>query len=644
MLTASRRSLLRRTRDVLLARWGLLDWLRLLWCSFVLWYEFGSFHYALSTCTWPDHVLPSVCSPERPAHVLLIADPQVRDSSTSGLGLFTFRHYLVDLALKRNWHFASQKSPDVVIFLGDILASWRLIRTDQEYERNFNKFKKIFRFDPGVTSYYVPGNNDVGLNVEPAAARQARQRFTSHFGSLNQRVILRNHTLVMLDAAGLVEEDYMRAAKYIDYEHWSPIPNGPVEFVRSLQNEAETRPTVLFTHIPLHRPDRASCGPLREKGTIHRGVGPGYQSTLGKKTTAFLLQTLQPSMVFSADDKDYCDYLHVPPKSLDTEGANASQVNITPNNVREVTLKAFSPSSGIRYPGFQLLSLTNSLEANTHALADKACFLPAYISVYSWRYAPLFLLTTLALILLRLRKSRAPYLPMHARRNGFRKSFSIHTLPPDASWVQGPHPPTPISPDWFPHTPGFVSPHAQRSPRASFSPTDELPRSLRTPVPGPIEGKGGDAECSVVSTPGTPTFRATTHSRANSGISLSPALFPPRTIVIDATEADEHHDEFACGRHDPRRLSRAERGFDEDVEVDTASKLGFTFDLGGQRRRVSFEALLPQWAARMRLPAGACGLRKAGSKRAFALRVAMDLVYISWPAVLLWSVFAWRLR
>ena len=39
----------------------------------------------------------------------------------------------------------------------------------------------------------------------------------------------------MLDAPGLVEEDYIRAAKYIEYEHWTPKLHGPVEFVRSLK-------------------------------------------------------------------------------------------------------------------------------------------------------------------------------------------------------------------------------------------------------------------------------------------------------------------------------------------------------------------------------------------------------------------------
>nr|VWO95838.1 Para aminobenzoic acid synthetase [Ganoderma boninense] len=166
------------------------------------------------------------------------------------------------------------------------------------YERNYAKFQGIFRLDHRIPAYFVPGNNDVGLNIDPAVARQARQRFTTHFGPLNQKIRFQNHTLVMLDAAGLVEEDYLRASKYIEYEDWTPVPHGPVEFVHSLREEDEGQPTVLFTHIPLHRPDTASCGSLREKGTIRRGVGPSYQNMLHKKTTAFLLQSITPEIVF----------------------------------------------------------------------------------------------------------------------------------------------------------------------------------------------------------------------------------------------------------------------------------------------------------------------------------------------------------
>ncbi|KAI0633369.1 hypothetical protein C8Q77DRAFT_1114586 [Trametes polyzona] len=652
MLTAFRRSLLRRTRDLLLARWGLLDWLRLLWCSVVLWYELGSFHSALRSCSWPDAALPA--HQERPAHVLLVADPQVRDPvASSRLGLSAYRQFVVDLALKRNWHFASRTRPDVVVFLGDLLASWRLIKSDEEYERNLHRFKSIFHLPSSVTSFYVPGNNDVGLNIEPAFARQARHRFTTHFGPLNQAVVLRNHTLVMLDAAGLAEEDYQRAAKYTDFEHWSAIPHGPVEFVRSLQSEGINQPKILFTHIPLHRPDSASCGPLREKGNIHRGVGPGYQNTLGKKTTTFLFQTIHPSLVFSADDKDYCEYTHVPPKLVGTEDAMRTN-DVSAPTVREVTLKAFAPTNGLRYPGFQLLSLASPIEPQTGlpAHADRPCFFPDYTRVYSSRYPPLLFVTIITLIILRLRKSRASSLPLHARRNAFRKTFSIHTLPPDAPWLNLPHPPTPFTQDWgFPSL-GFVSPRSPHSPRESFSPTDELPRSIRTPVPGDI--KRSDSHLGS-GTPSTPTFRATTHTRDDglaNGAGL--AALPPRLVVFDADGAahDEHeHDEFARGLHDPRRLTRAARGFDADPDVDAvdreASLLDFTFTFGGHRRRVSVANIVPAWARRLSLRDWELGRfmsMRRGGKRAFARRVGLDFWYIAWPAVLLWTLCAWGLQ
>jgi hypothetical protein len=60
----------------------------------------------------------------------------------------------------------------------------------------------------------------------------------------------------------------------------------------------DEHPLILLSHIPLSRPDAASCGPLRERGTIRRGVGHGYQNTFGKQTTAFLFSHLQPSAIF----------------------------------------------------------------------------------------------------------------------------------------------------------------------------------------------------------------------------------------------------------------------------------------------------------------------------------------------------------
>lgn len=55
---------------------------------------------------------------------------------------------------------------------------------------------------------------------------------------------------------------------------------------------------ILLSHIPLSRSEMASCGPHRERGGIRRSAGPGYQSMLGKDTTLFLLNNLDPLVVF----------------------------------------------------------------------------------------------------------------------------------------------------------------------------------------------------------------------------------------------------------------------------------------------------------------------------------------------------------
>jgi hypothetical protein len=55
-----------------------------------------------------------------------------------------------------------------------------------------------------------------------------------HFGPVNQVVSVGGHKFVLLDAPGLVEEDYQRHALSIGYDRWKPIDGGPVEFVKSV--------------------------------------------------------------------------------------------------------------------------------------------------------------------------------------------------------------------------------------------------------------------------------------------------------------------------------------------------------------------------------------------------------------------------
>lgn len=100
------------------------------------------------------------------------------------------------------------------------------------YEAYYGTFTRMFPIpSDGTTVHYLPGNNDVGLNADPIESQDARRRFTKHFGPLDQTVTIRNHTLVLLDASRIIEEDYrrLRAGPH------EPPKIGTTGFVNSIQ-------------------------------------------------------------------------------------------------------------------------------------------------------------------------------------------------------------------------------------------------------------------------------------------------------------------------------------------------------------------------------------------------------------------------
>ena len=100
------------------------------------------------------------------------------------------------------------------------------------YAVYYETFTKMFPIPSNeATVHYLPGNNDVGLNTDPIESKHARRRFMNHFGPLDQTVTIQNHTLALLDASGIIEEDYRRLLGGPGYE--SP-EDGTMSFVRSL--------------------------------------------------------------------------------------------------------------------------------------------------------------------------------------------------------------------------------------------------------------------------------------------------------------------------------------------------------------------------------------------------------------------------
>lgn len=138
------------------------------------------------------------------------------------------------------------------------------------------------------------------------------------------------------------------------------------------------------------RPERASCGPLREvqhgvKASIRKGAGHGYQNLLERLTSTFLLEALQPLAIFSADDHDYCEHVH-------SYGQG--------QHSREVTVKSISTSTGVERPGVLLLSLwaPNGRMSASATYAHRLCLLPNQSFIY-WRgYFPLTIISLFLLV------------------------------------------------------------------------------------------------------------------------------------------------------------------------------------------------------------------------------------------------------
>jgi hypothetical protein len=246
------------------------------------------------------------------------------------------------------------------------------------YEGYFNRFHAIFP-TYNVPSYFLPGNHDVDL-VESRTSWDAHQRYISHFGPLNQRVQLANHTLLFIDALGLIEEDVERTRASHSNRQWQSKPGGAIEFIEKVQPVVSKERTILFSHVPLFRSDDASCGPSREAGNIHQGGGinSGYQNILGSSLTEFILRSIRPTIIFSGDDHDSCQHLH---SSSDFQ-------------IPEITVKSMSIAMGIRRPGVQLLTLGSE---PTLSLSHKLCLLPDQLGIYLSVYLPFSILSVLIL-------------------------------------------------------------------------------------------------------------------------------------------------------------------------------------------------------------------------------------------------------
>lgn len=75
-------------------------------------------------------------------------------------------------------------------------------------------------------------NSRIG-GIQAGFSEKVHERYITHFGPLYQRVDVANHTIVMVDAPGLVEEDHERAIAGLSYQRWAAAnPGGPIAFIQ----------------------------------------------------------------------------------------------------------------------------------------------------------------------------------------------------------------------------------------------------------------------------------------------------------------------------------------------------------------------------------------------------------------------------
>jgi hypothetical protein len=313
----------------------------------------------------------------------------------------------------------------------------------------------------------------------------------------------------------------------------------------------------------------------------------------------------------SGDNRDYCEVTHEVPGS--------------PNTVREVTVKSFSPSRHIRRPGFQLLSLVPPSSSSAGpTFADAPCHLPDTLRVFHSIYVPCFILTALVLLSLNIPSRHKTHI---SNLSSISLKRSRRSSPP----------PEPESAIWTTRTP--------LKSRIQTSPAAPLPLSARIP-----------------SAKSVPSYRASPISTPQGSPLLSPiTLFP------SGDEGDVEEDHAGPSHYTLRRDLPYSSGWqgehDDDDYVardrDTVPvrshppapyflppplsqhararwSFSWSFVFQGRRRRVTMG--VPDWRAWRSWLSASTGHRRG---RGLVWRFVSDCVSVALPAVVSWTVIGW---
>lgn len=191
-----------------------------------------------------------------------------------------------------------------------------------------------------IPTYYMVGNHDIGFgdNIDP----HIKERFQQTIGPTSYTFEKYGYLFVVLDTVSLSSSD--------------PIIRQDAEQV--LHTLPSNKSRILMTHVPLYRSPQQTCGPFRQKGDrIKEGAGYQYQNLVAESLSQYILETVQPVVVFSGDDHDYCKIAH--------------------DSIVEITVPTFNMAQGLHFPGVMVLDI----QINRSMTTD-LCWLPSQIDAF----------------------------------------------------------------------------------------------------------------------------------------------------------------------------------------------------------------------------------------------------------------------
>ena len=351
------------------------------------------------------------------------------------------------------------------------------------------------------------------------------------------------------------------------------------------------------------------------------------------------------SLSNSADDRDYCEYVHV-------RLGDADDATNPYGPIREVTVKSFSMSVHIRRPGFQLLSLVDPAKLaspDLKSFADAPCLLPDQYRIYTSFYAPCILFTFLILVLLNLSRARIRALrrnlslaPPPIRSSSGRASPNVDSGLWGATWP--PYTPTlPVSP------PGTLPPHI----RTPHTPAGTMTMLVASSQPGsprpdspaslvvPYSDRDEDEEDTLY--PAQYAIRRDSHShkqREDDGWSHIERSREEEEAyeMVDDQEAGggnslgrQIHPEFITAPDHARHVRRPK-------------DWSYTFMFKGRPRRITFR--LPTWTALHNFfdlfALSGSGLVPRRRRDRWTT-VILDALSVFWPAAIVWVIINWTI-